>query len=110
MAVAKRPAHRPKSCVCLPEAGGHFAAPQHIASALALGQIPAMRTMLSLLSSSNEMSKFRWAAWLMQANGVGPVETRGPLVNIEIGGQAAGFILDLREKIPPIRCRVLRAW
>lgn len=69
----------------------------HIATALQLGQIPAMKTMLSLLRSSNEMSKYRSAAWLMQANGVGPVETRSPLVNIAIGAPAAGWVIDLSE-------------
>jgi len=70
----------------------------HIATALQLGQIPAMRTMLGLLKSSNEISKFRSAAWLMEANGVGPVERRAPLVNIAIG-PSPGYVIDLSE--PP---------
>jgi hypothetical protein len=67
---------------------------QNVSSTLASAQLLATKTMLGLLRSSNEMSKFRSAAWVMGVNGVAPVDNRGPLVSIDMRG---GFQIDLRE-------------
>jgi hypothetical protein len=72
----------------------------HVQSTFAAGQLAASRTMLGLLKSDNSMSAYRAAAWICGVNGIAPVDTRGPLVNINVGSDAAGFVIDLSENDP----------
>jgi hypothetical protein len=67
---------------------------EHVRTQLALGQLPAVKTMLSLLRSENSMSQFRSASWLMAVNGVAPPSAPTVAVNI---GPATGYLVDLRK-------------
>ena len=64
----------------------------HVRSTLALGQLPAARTMLGLLKSDNSMSQYRAAAWLMAVNGFAPPERPAIAVQTNV---SVGYVVDL---------------